>query len=149
MKISSFKFAVITTLILLIPVYGNWQLLLQGEKAVGTVVKIHKESMGQLLSFYSVIEFKVNNQAYLLKGPENVEYPIGKEFPILYMPDQPREAIMFTLRGIYFNRYTSISVVIFILWMAFYLSFSPKSKRRKSEKKRISPNGQFRRKKLV
>ncbi|MPQ48414.1 hypothetical protein GCQ56_15525 [Marinifilum sp. N1E240] len=139
MKVSTTRFCVITILILLIPIYGNWKLLLNGEKASGIVVKTDKERMGQLFSYYSIIKFEVDEKTYLIKGPENIELPTGKKFTILYHPKQPTDSIIFNLRGIYFNRLTAFSLVLFILWMAFYLSFSPKSEKRKSNQEWFKP----------
>lgn len=149
MKISGLRFTLITLLILSIPVYGNWKLLLSGSQTIGTVTEIKKENTGTLLSYFSIIEYRVDQKIYSLKGPENIEYPIGKTFSILYSPENPQNALVFSLRGIYFNRFTSISIVIFIFWMAFYLSFSPKSKKRKSSNGNFKPNGEFPRKKLI
>ncbi len=149
MKISGTKFILITLLIVLIPIYGNWELLLRGEKTEGVVEKTIEEDAGMLRSFYSIITYQTNQKQYALKGPENVEYQIGKKFPILYMPDAPENSIIFSPRGIYVNRFTSAAVVLFILWMAFYLSFSPKSENRKSKKEWFKPNSCLNKKKLT
>jgi len=149
MNISGFRFILITILILLIPIYGNWKLLLFGEKTKGVVVKTIEENAGVLLSFYTVIEYETNQKKYTTKGPENIEYPTGKQFSILYNPQAPENSIIFSIKGIYLNRFTSVSVVLFILWIAFYLSFSPKSENRKSCKRKTNPNKQIRRKKLL
>lgn len=149
MKISGIKFIIITVLIVFIPIYGNWKLLVQGERTEGIVVKIIEEDAGMLLSFYSIITYQANQKQYSLKGPENIEYQIGKKFQILYMPDAPEDSIIFSPRGIYVNRFTSAAVVLFILWMAFYLSFSPKSTKRRSGKPKINPEESIRRKKLL
>ena len=149
MKISGTKFIIITLLIVLIPIYGNWKLLLHGEKTEGIVVKVIEEDAGMLLSFYSIINYQANQKQYTLKGPENVEYEIGKKFSILYLPDTPQSSIIFSPRGIYVNRFTSIAVIIFILWIAFYLSFTPKSTNRRSGNSNINPKESIRRKKLL
>lgn len=148
MKISGFRFILITVLILLIPIYGNWKLLLNGVKTEGVVVKTSKDNMGQLYSIYSIIQYEVKGKHYQMKGIENVEYPTGKMFTILYHPQNPHDAILYNFKGIYFNRLTSISIILFVLWVAFYLSFSPKSQNRKSEKERFKTNGKFPHRKL-
>ena len=149
MKISGTKVILITLLILLIPIYGNWELLLHGEKTEGIVVKTVEENAGMLRSFYSIITYQANQKQYTLKGPENVEYQIGKKFPILYMLDAPENSIIFSPRGIYVNRFTSAAVVLFILWMAFYLSFTPKSTSRRSGDPKNNSQETIRRKKLL
>ena len=148
MKISAFRFFVITILILLIPIYGNWKLLLNGKKTEGIVVKTSKDSMGQLYSIYSIIQYEVEGKSYQMKGIENVEYPTGKNFTILYHPENPHDAILYNFKGVYFNRLTAISIVLFVLWVAFYLSFSPKSEKRKSQRERFQTNGKFPHRKL-
>jgi hypothetical protein len=149
MKISGSKFLIITILILLIPIYGNWKLIVHGEKSEGVVVKIIEENTGMLLSFYSIIAYEANQKQYVLKGPENVEYPIGKKFQILHSKEYPQNAIIFSIKGFYFNKFASASVVLFILWIAFYLSFSPKSANRNSGKQKMNSNGKTPRKKLL
>ncbi|MBN2596296.1 DUF3592 domain-containing protein [Labilibaculum sp.] len=149
MKISGFKFLIITILILLIPIYANWKLIAYGEKTEGVVVKIVEENTGMLLSFYSVIAYEANQKQFTLKGPENVEYPIGKKFQILHSKKDPQNAIIFSIKGLYFNKFASISIVLFILWIAFYLSFSPKSANRNSGKQTVNSNKKNCRKKLV
>jgi hypothetical protein len=149
MIISGSKFLIITILILLIPIYGNWKLIVHGEKTEGAVVKIIEENTGILASFYSVIAYEANQKKYTLRGPENVEYPVGKKFKILHSKEDPQEAIIFSIKGFYFNKYTSISVVLFILWIAFYLSFSPKSENRDSERQKNNSNNKTPRKKLL
>ncbi|MBI9059486.1 DUF3592 domain-containing protein [Labilibaculum sp. DW002] len=149
MKISGTKFILITLLIVLIPIYGNWKLLLHGEKTEGVVVKIIEQDAGMLRSFYSIITYQANQKLYTLKGPENVEYEIGKKFPILFSTNDPENSIIFSLRGIYVNRFTSAAVVIFILWMAFYLSFTPKRTNRRSGNPQNNSQETIRRKKLL
>ncbi len=149
MKISGSKFLIITILILLIPIYGNWKLILHGEKTEGVVVKIIEENTGMLASFYSLIAYDANQKQYVLKGPENVEYPVGKKFQILHLKEDPQNAIIFSIKGFYINKFTSTSVVLFVLWIAFYLSFSPKSENRDSGKKKMNSNGRACRKKLL
>ncbi|NOU60127.1 DUF3592 domain-containing protein [Marinifilum caeruleilacunae] len=143
MKISGFRCILITVLILLIPIYGNWRLFLQGEKAEGVVIRISKDSISGIYSIYSIIRYEVEGEHYRIKGLENVEYPIGKKFTILYHPDNPQDAILYNLKGVYFNRMTSVAIVLFVLWVAFYLSFTPKSEKRKSEQERFKTNGKF------
>lgn len=143
MKITGFRFFIITALILLIPIYSNWRLLLDGDKTEGIVIKTSKDNMGQLYSIYSIIQYEVKGKTYQLKGLENVEYPLGKNFTILFDPDNPHDAILYNFKGIYFNRSTSVAIVMFVLWVAFYLSFSPKSDKRRSQREKFKSNGKF------
>ncbi|MCY1635268.1 DUF3592 domain-containing protein [Marinifilum sp. D737] len=148
MKITGFRFFIITALILLIPIYSNWRLLLNGNKTEGIVIKTSKDNMGQLYSIYSIIQYEVEDKTYQLKGLENVEYPLGKNFTILFDPDNPHEAILYNFKGIYFNRSTSVAIVMFVLWVAFYLSFSPKSDKRRSQREKFNSNGKISHNKL-
>lgn len=148
MKITGFRFSIITALILLIPIYSNWRLLLNGDKTEGIVIKTSKDNMGQLYSIYSIIQYEVEDKTYQLKGLENVEYPLGKNFTILFDPDNPHEAILYNFKGIYFNRSTSVAIVMFVLWVAFYLSFSPKSDKRRSQREKFNSNGKISHNKL-
>ena len=143
MKITGFRFFIITALILLIPIHSNWRLLLNGNKTEGIVIKTSRDNMGQLYSIYSIIQYEVKGKTYQLKGLENVEYPLGKKFTILFDADNPYNAILYNFKGIYFNRSTPIAIVMFVLWIAFYLSFSPKSDKRRSQKERFKSNGKF------
>lgn len=148
MKISGTRFVIITILILLIPIYGNWELLLFGEKTKGVVVKTIEENTGMLTSYFSAITFTANQKQYIIKGPENLEYEIGKEFSILYLSESPQDAIIFSIKGIYLNRLTAITVIIFLMWMAFYLSFSPKRESRNSNQQIKPPKRFIQRKRL-
>lgn len=148
MKITGFRFSIITALILLIPIYSNWRLLLNGDKTEGIVIKTSKDNMGQLYSIYSIIQYDVKGKTYQLKGLENVEYPLGKNFTILFDPDNPHNAILYNFKGIYFNRSTSVAIVMFVLWVAFYLSFSPKSDKRRSQREKFNSNGKISHNKL-
>nr|WP_320119815.1 DUF3592 domain-containing protein [uncultured Marinifilum sp.] len=148
MKVSGLRFTIITILILLIPIYANWKLLINGEKTEGIVIKTSKEDTGQFYSFYSIIRYKVEDKYHRLKGPENIEYPKGKTFTILYYPKNPENAIIYNIKGICLNKFTAVSIILFILWMAFYLSFSPKSEKRKSKKEFFKPSRYLNNKKL-
>jgi hypothetical protein len=149
MRISGYKFILITLLIALIPIYGNWELIIHGKKTEGVVTKIIEENSGFLLSFYSMISYEANHKEYSMRGPENVEYEMGRKFQILYLPEDPKNAIIFSIKGVYFNHYTSISFVLFLLWIAFYLSFSPKSTKRDSGKSNLNWKQNQGRKKLL
>ena len=100
MKVSGLRFTIITILILLIPIYANWKLLINGEKTEGIVIKTSKEDTGQFYSFYSIIRYKVKDKYHRLKGPENIEYPNGKTFTILYYPKNPENAIIYNIKGV-------------------------------------------------
>lgn len=143
MKITGLRFFIITVLILLIPIYSNWRLLLNGNKTEGVVVKTSKDNIGQLYSIFSIIQYSVADKTYQLKGFENVEYPLGKKFTVLFNPKNPHEAILYNFKGIYFNRTTAFAIVMLVLWIAFYLSFSPKSENRKSQRDRFTYRERF------
>ncbi|MRT92854.1 DUF3592 domain-containing protein [Ancylomarina sp. 16SWW S1-10-2] len=121
MKILRYLF--INLLIILAPIYGNWDLISKGERCQGTVFEIKEMKQDLFYETYSQIIYRAGDNSYTIQGPENVEYPIGSKLELIYPHDKPSEAIIYSVSGFLSQWYTIMAFVLFILWNAFYLSF--------------------------
>ncbi len=119
----TFRYIFINMLILLIPVYGNWDLINEGERCEGTVFEIKKTQEQFFYETYPQIKYKIENKTYVIEGPENSDYPIGSKLKLIYSKDKPSEAILFSISGFLSQWYTVFGFISLILWNAFYLSF--------------------------
>ena len=117
------RYLFINILIILAPIYGNWDLISNGERCQGTVFEI-KEIKQQFFSeTYPQISYKVGNKIYKIQGPENADYPLGSKLELIYSQDKPSEAIIYSVSGFLSQWYTIMAFVLLIMWNAFYLSF--------------------------
>ncbi len=136
------RYLFINILILLAPVYGNWDLISNGERCQGTVVDIKEFKQKLFYETYPQITYKVANKTYKIQGPENADYPIGMKLELIYPQDKPSKAIIYSVSGFLSQWYTVMALVLFIMWNAFYLSFlkgKPKYSQSSNEnKKRLS-----------
>jgi len=117
------RYYFINLLILLAPIYGNWDLITKGKRCQGTVVDIKEIKQQLFYETYPQINYKVGNKIYLIEGPENADYPIGKQLELVYPENKPSGAIIYSLSGFLSQWYTVLAFVLLILWNAFYLSF--------------------------
>ena len=130
MLISRKKFLIITLLFALVPFSTHWKLFLFGKKATGIVVQ-HKISSPLLnrTDKFSLIEYETQKgEKILIYGPEEVEYPIGKEIGILYMESKPEKYVMLNGAGLLLTNKVILPLVALIMWIAFYLSFGQQTK---------------------
>ncbi|MFA8436589.1 MAG: hypothetical protein ACEPOZ_18930 [Marinifilaceae bacterium] len=151
MKITRPKFYFITLLIILIPLYSNWKLFVFGKVTTGEVVELREEiTLLNVISTYPILEFQSPKGKHQLVGPENVYYPIGSEFKILYYRMNPDYCIIFNLSNLILNTKTIIAGLLLIFWTAFYLSFLNSSSRNfKNRRSKIfKPNSSMRISKL-
>ena len=118
-----FRYYFINLLILLAPVYGNWDLITNGKRCQGTVVDIKEIKQQLFYETYPQINYKVGDKVYLIEGPENADYPIGEKMELIYPQDDPSAAIIYSISGFLSQWYTILASVLLILWNAFYLSF--------------------------
>jgi len=136
------RYLFINLLILLAPIYGNWDLISNGKRCQGTVVDIKEFKQKLFYETYPQISYKVGNKTYKIEGPENADYPIGMKLELIYPQDKPSAAIIYSVSGFLSQWYTVMALVLFIMWNAFYLSFikgKPKySNASKANKKRLS-----------
>ena len=132
--ISMWAFYGICFLILLLPVSRHWRLIAQGKKVQGTVTGYtarHRE-LGDghvAMEYASEIVYTVGDTTYRTYGPTDLEYREDRKVPVLVDPGEPSRGITLTFSAIYLNLYSAVSVVLLILWAAFYLSFNSYSKR--------------------
>ena len=117
------RYYFINLLILLAPLYGNWDLISNGKRCQGTVVDIKEIKQQLFYETYAQISYRVGDKRYQIEGPENADYPIGEKLELIYPQDQPSEAIIYSLSGFLSQWYTILAFVLLILWNAFYLSF--------------------------
>lgn len=117
------RYLFINLLILLAPIYGNWDLIINGKHCQGTVVDIKEIKQQLFYETYPQISYKVGNKTYKIEGPENADYPIGMKLELIYPQDEPSAAIIYSVSGFLSQWYTILALVLLILWNAFYLSF--------------------------
>lgn len=134
MNISRKQFLIITLLFTLLPFSSNWRLLLFGERTTG-IVEQHKltSPMFNNSERYSIIRYQAEGQDYLIYGPEDVIYPVGKEIKILFRKNKPSDYVMLTMAGMLITDKTAMFIVLIILWLAFYLSVRETQKKRKAK----------------
>ena len=138
-SISKWAFLGICTLILLLPVGRHWKLLITGSKARGTVTQmtvITREVLGKVIekAEASEIEFKIDGHTYLAHGPPNYEYTIGRNVMVFYDRDQPSQNCIATFSGFYLSNYTVLSIILLVLWAAFYMSFNNYQRKQRFKK---------------
>jgi hypothetical protein len=134
MQISGKQFIIITLLFFLLPFSSNWRLFFFGGQAIGIVEK-HKitSPMFNNSERYSIIRYHAEGEDYLIYGPEDVIYPIGKEIKIFFRKSNPSEFVMLTMAGLLLTDKTSLFLVLIILWLAFYLSIRDAQKKRRAK----------------
>ena len=116
------RYYFINLLILLAPIYGNWDLITKGKRCQGTVVDIKEIKQQLFYETYPQINYKVGNKIYLIEGPENADYPVGMKPELIYPKNEPLGAIIFSILGFLSQWYSILALVLLILWNAFHLS---------------------------
>ena len=149
MKINFWIYVLIALLVACIPLYKNWELILYGTTTPAKIIDIHYENTNQLPVSYVIIKYQYNNLTFLTKGPKNIKFSIGDPCKVVLLPHQPKQAILYHFKGLYFNKYTHIALFGIIIWTAIYFSFSKKNARRESEKIRSSKKCIYKNKQLV
>jgi hypothetical protein len=127
MKISKRQFILITSLFLLLPLSVHWQLLVFGKYTHGVVLgqRIRRGngvSMISMNSSYNIIGFEANGYYVKFLGAENVSYPVGKKVLICYRKRNPEDFLLVNFSGLFFSNKMIIPFVVFIFWIAFYLT---------------------------
>lgn len=117
------RYLFINILIILAPIYGNWDLISNGERCQGTVFEIKEIKQQLFYETYPQISYKVDGKIYKIQGPENADYAIGSKLELIYPQDEPSEAIIYSISGFLSQWYTIMALVLLIMWNAFYLSF--------------------------
>lgn len=129
--VSPKMFWFITLMILLLPVTMQYRLLLFGVYTKGQVVGVEHVSTLGIVNIgpdkYSIIRFSTPDGTVVqFYGPENFEYPVGRELKVVYNPKNPKECSVFSIGAIYAGRKAIVPGILFLLWMAFYLAFRTK-----------------------
>jgi hypothetical protein len=145
-SISKWAFYLIFLLIILLPVSLQWKLLVNGSTAKGTVTnytilarEVLKDQV--IIEHASEVTFSVKDQEYHTYGPKNYEYDLGRMLKIRYNPEDPDNNCILSFTGIYLRNYTTLPLILLILWAAFYLSFNRYSKRKTDLKKGNNSDG--------
>jgi len=118
-----FRYYFINLLIILIPIYGNWDLIRDGKRCTGTVVDIKEIKQQLFYESYPIISYQVGEKSYQIKGPENADYALGTKLELIYPEDKPSGAIIYSVLGFLSQWYSVLALVLLIFWNAFYLSF--------------------------
>lgn len=137
MRITRKKFLLITLMFLLLPISANYRLIFFGSKTTGIVVE-QKHALNNTKNTYSIIHFVADGRTIDFIGPEDVEYPVGKEVTIYFNPRNPQKFIMFNFAGLVLNNKMIIPGVLLIMWFAFYLAV------RDSQSREPKPSNLFR-----
>ncbi|MGM0473307.1 MAG: hypothetical protein ACQERV_04130 [Bacteroidota bacterium] len=124
-------------MILLLPVSHHRRLLAGEKKTVGMVAgfKPYSREIGEgkmALEYACEIRYNIGDTTYLTYGSRDLEYRKGRNFPVLSEPDNPSKKLVLTISAVYLNIHSGISLILLILWSAFYLfSLNRYSKRKR------------------
>lgn len=135
-SISRWAFYGICLLILFLPVSRQWELLLRGRSATGTVGPFERHLMERRIGeeeveMASTIEFESGGVTYATRGPWNYEYRTGRTVKVRYDPQDPHRNCILTFTGLYLNNYSILPLILITVWAAFYLSFNNYRKKRR------------------
>lgn len=118
-----YRYYIINLLILFAPIYGNWDLITDGQRCTGTVVDIKEVKQHLFYETYPIINYQVGERYYQIRGPENADFPVGMVLELIYPRDEPSGAVIYSVLGFLSQWYSVLALVLLILWNAFYLSF--------------------------
>ncbi len=133
-KISKLKFYVILFLILLIPVSKKYRLLLFGIRTEGIAVGYGEWDVRSTMrgNFdYTLFQFQTEKGIFEIRGPENVIYELGEKARVIYNKRNPNKCMILSFTYLYSSPNALIPGIIFLLWIAFYTSFTKPEKRHK------------------
>lgn len=124
-RLNIIHFLFVFVLILVLPVFKEWKMLLQGDRIEGVVIETKKKITGQEslirgVEYRSIIRYNYNNRAYLIPGPENLVYETGKKIPLIVHPEKEGEVIIANMAGFYIHRRSISLIVVLVLWIAIY-----------------------------
>jgi hypothetical protein len=137
MKITRKQFFIITFLFLLLPFSVNWRLFLFGGQTKAIVIKktlpvIENNYVPENIDKFSIIRYNVNGLEIEFLGPENIIYPIGKEFTVFYSKKNPKEYVLFSFSGLLMNNKMLLPFALFVLWISFYLTINKDYKKKRT-----------------
>lgn len=124
-RLNLIHFLLVFVLILVLPVLKEWDVLLRGDRVEGVVIESKKEVIGKGaliwgVEYRSIIRYNYRDRAYLIPGPENLVYEMGKTIPLIVHPEKEGEVIIANLAGFYIHRRSIALIVILVLWIAIY-----------------------------
>jgi len=101
----------------------HWKFLIDGQLTDNIEIIKEKDNCvgGKQIC---IIKYNVEGEKYYIK---NVKYSKKLNTTlVLYRKTNPKKAIIFSFRQMYFNVLFSISIIVFVLWNAFFFAFRKK-----------------------
>ncbi len=122
-KIKWRKYIIVAFLLLLLPFSMHWKFLIDGELTddIQIVKEINSNPANVQLC---AIKYVVEGKSYYIKDVgynENLN-----SIRVLYRKSNPGKATIFSFTYMYFNLLFSISIILFIVWNAFFFAFRKK-----------------------
>jgi hypothetical protein len=118
---------------MLLPISKQWKLLIFGVRTTGVAVDYKiLNSRAEYNSEYAkttIFQYKVGNTAYRILGPSNSVYELGEERRIIYDQKRPSKSMIPSLAYLYSFHRIIIPILILLVWIAFYTSFTPPGRR--------------------
>ena len=59
-------------------------------ETTGVVVSVRSEYKDDTMTYYTTVEYNVNNQQYYKKGESGVSHKRGESVKVMYNPDNPK-----------------------------------------------------------
>ncbi len=134
-KISKNTFYITIVLIMLLPISKQWKLLMFGTRTTGVAVDykiLNQRADMQYNSEYAkttIFQYQVGNAAYRVLGPSNSVYELGEEHKIIYDKRRPSKSMIPTIAYMYSFHRIIIPMMVLLVWIAFYTSFTPPVRR--------------------
>ncbi len=135
LKINRNTFYITIVLIMLLPISKQWKLLMYGTRTTGVAVDyqiLNQRADMQYNSSYAkttIFQYKVGNRNYRILGPSNSVYELGEERKIIYDKRRPSKSIIPTFAYLYSFPRIIIPLLVLLVWIAFYTSFTPPGRR--------------------
>jgi hypothetical protein len=118
---------------MLLPISKQWKLLIFGVRTTGVAVdyKIlnRRADYNSEYAKTTIFQYQVGNKAYRILGPSNSVYELGEERRIIYDQKRPSKSMIPSLAYLYSFHRIIIPILILLVWIAFYTSFTPPGKR--------------------
>jgi hypothetical protein len=122
-KIKWRKYIIVAILLILLPFSMHWKFLIDGELTNSNQIVKEINSNPTKVQLCA-IKYVVDGESYYIK---DVAYNKNlNSIRVLYRKSNPTKATLFSFSYMYFNLLFSISIILFILWNAFFFSFRKK-----------------------
>lgn len=135
LKINRNTFYITIVLIMLLPISKQWKLLLFGTRTIGVAVDyqiLNQRADMQYNSSYAkttIFQYNVGNKNYRILGPSNSVYELGEKHKIIYDKRRPSKSMIPTIAYMYSFHRIIIPMMVLLVWIAFYTSFTPPGRR--------------------